>query len=128
MPVSSFAILIDGIMVVLYQNTGFRVQVANLNPRERTRVRYIIKTRKQRSLGFYMVFLSGLRKIIFSEIPDAFRLFSETGDWKLIDDARKTGYRKAEDYAEKLLLLYGKKKDDDSLLSAIENEFLRGLF
>jgi hypothetical protein len=95
---------------------------------EKGMLQYIIKTRKEGSLGFYMVFLSGFRKIIFSEIPDAFRLFSETGDWTLIDDARKTGYRKAEDYAEKLLLLYRKKKDDDSLSNAIENEFLRGLF
>ena len=95
---------------------------------EKGMLQYIINTRKEGSLGFYMVFLSGFRKIIFSEIPDAFRLFSETGDWTLIDDARKTGYRKAEDYAEKLLFLYGKKKDDDSLLNTIEDEFLKGLF
>ena len=95
---------------------------------EKGMLKYIIKTRKEGSLGFYMVFLGGFRKIIFPEILEAFRIFVETGDWKPIDDARKAGYRKAEDYAEKLLLLYRNKKDDDSLSNSIEDEILRGLF
>jgi hypothetical protein len=91
-------------------------------------LKYIIKNRKEGSLGFYLVFLGGLRKIIFPEILDAFRSFVQTKDWEIIDNARKTGYRKAEEYAERLLLLYRNRKDDDSLPHYIEEEILNGLF
>ncbi len=94
---------------------------------EKGMLKYIIETRKEGSLGFYVVFLGGLRKIMFPEILDAFRIFVETEDWGPVDDARKAGYRSAEEYAERLLLLYRKRKDDASLCGSIEDEILRGL-
>lgn len=91
-------------------------------------LRYIIKNRKEGSLGFYIVFLGGLRKIIFPEILDAFQMFVETGDWGLIDDARKAGYRRAEEYSERLLSVYRNKTEKTRLSEYIENEILSGLW
>jgi hypothetical protein len=94
---------------------------------EKGMLKYIIQRRKEGSLGFYIVFLGGARKVIFPEILDAFRTFVESGEWEPIDDARKKGYRKAGEYAERLLSLYRKRGDDVSLSESIEKEMLSGL-
>jgi len=94
---------------------------------EKGMLKYIIESRKEGSLGFYVVFFSALRKIIFPEILDAFRTFVEKKDWQPIDDAKKVGYRRAEEYAARLLLLYRKREDEASLSYSIENEILKGL-
>jgi len=90
-------------------------------------LRYIIKNQKEGSFGFYIVFLGSLRKIIFPEILDAFNVFIDTGDWGLIDDVRKAGYKKAEEYANRLLSLYIRYKSQKEVLNGIENEILSGL-
>ncbi|MFH1025873.1 MAG: hypothetical protein V1764_04265 [Nitrospirota bacterium] len=90
-------------------------------------LRYIIKNQKEGSLGFYIVFLSGLRKVIFPEILDAFKLFVETGDWECIDNARKAGHIKAGEYTERLLTLYRSKTDNASISETIEKGILSGL-
>lgn len=94
---------------------------------EKGMLKYIVKNRKEGSLGFYAAFLSGFRKVLFPEILDAFRIFAEKGEWDAIDDAVKTGYRKAEAYVARLLSLYGKRIDDASLPGVIDDEMLRGL-
>ena len=89
---------------------------------------YIIENRKEGSLGFYNVFLSGFRKIIFPEMPEAFRIFVETGDWKHIEEARKAGYRKSGEYAEQLLSVYQNSKAQPELISKqIEEEIMNGI-
>jgi hypothetical protein len=94
---------------------------------ERGMLKYIIQHQKEGSLGFYIVFLGGLRKIIFPEILDAFQAFVKTGDWQRIDDARKRGYKRAGEYTEKLLSMHREHSNDTSLLEAVENEILKGL-
>ncbi|MEW6052191.1 MAG: Sfum_1244 family protein [Nitrospirota bacterium] len=88
---------------------------------------YIIRKKKEGSLGFYIVFLGGARKIIFPEILPAFRQFAETGDWELIESARRAGYSNAYEYVDKLLCAYRTRKDDVSLQQAIEREIFGGL-
>ena len=88
-------------------------------------LRYIMKNQKEGSLGFYVVFIGGLRKIIFPEILDAFQVFVKTGDWGFIEDARKSGYRKAVDYTERLLSVYRHHKSEKELIAKyVENEIL----
>jgi hypothetical protein len=94
---------------------------------ERGMLRFIIDKQKGSSLAFYVVFLGGLRKVIFPEILGAFEKFVASGDWSLIDNARKSGYRKAEGYGERLLGLYRKGMDTPSLTDAINKEILSGL-
>jgi hypothetical protein len=88
---------------------------------------HIINNRKEGSLGFYIVFLSGFRKIVFPELADAFQEFAQSGDWGHIENARKIGYRKAREYCEKLLSIYRNQPDKSLLTESIENELLKGL-
>ena len=94
---------------------------------EKGMLRFIIDKQKAGSLAFYIVFLGGLRKVIFPEILGAFEKFVASGDWTFIDEARKSGYGKAEGYAERLLGLYRKGMDTQSLTDAIDKEILSGL-
>lgn len=94
---------------------------------ERGMLKHIIQNRKEGSLGFYIVFLGGLRKIIFPEILNAFQHFTEKGDWEVLDNVRHAGYKKAEAYAERLLSIFRRQTDNASLRESIENEILSGL-
>ncbi len=91
-------------------------------------LKYTIENQKEGSLGFYIVFLGGYRRLLFPEILEAFQRFAETGDWGFVDNARKAGYGKAEDYAETLLSLYKKNRSEKEWVSKyIENEIIAGL-
>jgi hypothetical protein len=94
---------------------------------EKGMLRHIIDNRKEGSLGFYMVFLGSLRKIIFPEIRGAFQTFCSTGDWEIIDQARTAGYRRAEQYADRLLDLFREKRGTHGFRDSIENEILKDL-
>jgi len=90
-------------------------------------LKYIIENRKEGSLGFYMVFLGSLRKIIFPEMAGAFQAFVRTGNWTAVDQAREAGYRRADHFAGRLLEIYREKNGTTTLVSSIENEILKGL-
>jgi hypothetical protein len=90
-------------------------------------LRYIIEHQKEGSMGFYLVFLGGMRKIIFPEILSAFRAFAETGEWSKIDEARDMGYKKAGEYATRLLELFQEKRNATSLSESIEGALLKDL-
>ena len=94
---------------------------------EKGMLKFIIDKQKAGSLAFYAVFLAGLRKVIFPEIPGAFEKFSASSDWTFIEEARRTGYGKARRYAVRLLDMYGKGMDAKSLTDAIDKEILSGL-
>ena len=95
---------------------------------EKGMAKYIINHKKGGSLGFYIVFLQSYRKLIFTEIKDAFKKFTVTADWELIEEARRTGYRKAKNYADTLLSLYNRHRSDrDELLKSIEHDILKDL-
>jgi hypothetical protein len=90
-------------------------------------LRHIIHSRNSGSLGFYLVFLTGFRKLIFPEIFDAFRKFAETGDWGKIDEARRTGYKNAQVHGEKILSFYRTGFTGSMLSEHIEQEILSRL-
>jgi hypothetical protein len=91
---------------------------------ERGMIKYIIENRKEGSLGFYIVFLAGYRKLLFPEIVNALEKFVESGDWELIEDARKAGYKKAMGYAEKLLSISRDRPDKVWVSDYIEREMI----
>jgi hypothetical protein len=91
---------------------------------EQGMVKYIIENRKEGSLGFYIVFLEGYRKLLFPEIVKAFEKFIELGDWELIEDARKAGYKKARGYAERLLSIRRDNHDRKWVSEYIEGEMI----
>ena len=53
-------------------------------------IRFIIREQRDASLGFYVVFLAGLRRVLSPEIIDAFDGFLKQGDWSIIEQARIT--------------------------------------
>jgi hypothetical protein len=91
---------------------------------ERGMIKYIIENRKEGSLGFYIVFIGGYRKLLFPEIVKAFEKFVESGDWELIEDARKAGYKKAREYAERLLSIRRDNPDRAWVSEYIEREII----
>jgi hypothetical protein len=91
---------------------------------ERGMIKYIIENRKKGSLGFYIVFLGGYRKLLFPEIVNAFENFIESGDWEPIEDARKAGYKKAKGYAERLLSIKRDNPDKTWVSEYIEREMI----
>lgn len=91
---------------------------------EKGMINYIIKNQKEGSLGFYLVFLDGYRKLLFPEIVNAFEKFIDTGDWKFIEDARITGYKKAKGLAERLLSKKREISDRTRFSEYIEKEII----
>jgi hypothetical protein len=91
---------------------------------EKGMIRHIIENRKEGSLGFYIVFLGGYRRLLFPEIREAFEDFVESRDWRPIEDARNAGYTRAVRYAERLLYIKKEKPDRAELSEYIEQEIL----
>jgi hypothetical protein len=94
---------------------------------EKGMLKYIIGQEKKGSMGFYLVFLGGMRKIIFPEIISAFKAFSRTGDWSIIDQAREAGYSRAGKYTNRLLELFAEKQSTPKLIDSIESTILKEL-
>jgi hypothetical protein len=77
-------------------------------------LRHIVEKRNTASLGFYVAFFDGLKKELFPELMDAFKLFVKTRDWTIIESAILTGYASAKNFAEVIISVFqeGKLKDD----------------
>jgi hypothetical protein len=93
-------------------------------------LRHIANKGKAASLGLYVAFLDGLRKELFPELSEAFKEFTGTHNWQIIEKAIATGYKTAKGYAELLSNIYqkGKVKNDMNWAEKeIENRLLRPL-
>jgi len=93
-------------------------------------LRHIANKGKAASLGLYVAFLDGLRKELFPELSEAFKEFTGTHNWQVIEKAIATGYQTAKGYAELLSNIYqkGKVKNDMNWAEKeIENRLLRPL-
>lgn len=81
---------------------------------------YILAEKKNGSLGFYVTFLDGLRKMLFPEINEAFRQFMVNGDWGIIRRARDACRRNTLILAGKLTLL-GQRLETEPLEAVKES-------
>ena len=63
---------------------------------------HILAREKKSSLGFYVSFLDGMRKLLCPEINEASEQFWKNGDWSLIEKARIACRSKIEGIAEEL--------------------------
>jgi hypothetical protein len=68
---------------------------------------HIIAEKKKSSLGFYLTFLDGLRKVLFPEIQDAFLQFMDCNDWRIIERATNIGRLRNIERATTLLEICG---------------------
>jgi hypothetical protein len=77
-------------------------------------LRYIVREARTASLGLYVAFLDGFRKVLFPELEISFQEFEETGDWSVIREAIATGFDRARSYAETIsrVFLEGEEKGD----------------
>jgi len=82
-------------------------------------LKYIVGERKKALLNFHMAFLDGIRKELFPEIVDAFQRFSDSGDWSLLEEARRAGYRRAEELRAHILGLW-KRGEAEKMVSVIK--------
>ena len=65
-------------------------------------VSFIIREQRDASLGFYVGFLAGLRKVLAPEIINSFDHYLKNGDWNLIEQARITCRDNNRQLAEKI--------------------------
>lgn len=85
---------------------------------------HIIEERKTASLAFYVAFLESFTKTLFPQIIEAFKDFTQTRDWELIEKAVTEGYRSAKSRAESIVGIYriGREKND---MRWVENEIVK---
>jgi hypothetical protein len=132
----------DGFRKLVVRFPGGRVELvaravkdalADTGPRGR--LAYIIGGRRLGSLGLYVAFLDGVRKLVLAQIPAAFRAFRESddGDWSLIEAARREAYDSARGLAARLLAVLAEAqdgnvdRDDDWARSEIEERVIKPL-
>jgi len=74
-------------------------------------LRMLAEKRDRAGISFFAAFLDGIRKEIFPEIRGAFQLFVESGDWSVLEDARITGYHRAERLQAETVALWKNNRD-----------------
>jgi hypothetical protein len=79
---------------------------------EHGKLSYIVREKKRASLALYAAFLDGLRKLLFPGLAEAFKAFTETRDWELVERARQNGYQTARAHAEAITEIYRAGKGD----------------
>jgi|Deesub1362A_J573_1020465.scaffolds.fasta_scaffold00199_36 hypothetical protein len=89
---------------------------------EKGTLRYIIDEKNTGSLAFYIVFLSGYRKILTEQIQNAFRKFLKTNQWQHIEQARMECYRNTKSIADELLNVYRGEKDPRALSLKLQKQ------
>jgi hypothetical protein len=93
-------------------------------------LRHITRERKTASLAFYVAFFDGLSKELFPELRNAFRGFSETHDWQIIEQAVSKGHSTAKEHAELIIDIFRAGKDKNGKEWAkeeIEKRILGGI-
>ncbi|GBD99054.1 hypothetical protein BMS3Abin07_01086 [bacterium BMS3Abin07] len=58
-------------------------------------IKMILERKSHALLSFFIIMLDGIRKELFPEMLDAYQRFMESNDWRIIEDARRSGYRRA---------------------------------
>ncbi len=89
-------------------------------------LRYIARERKTASLGFYVAFLDGLRKQLIPHLVDAFRQFTLTPDWEIIEQATDDSFNTARYYAGALCSIFQEGKCKNGM-KWTQNEIQRRL-
>lgn len=76
-------------------------------------VHFIARERREASLGFYVGFLAGLRKLLSPQIISAFDMYLQGEDWQKIEQARVTCRENSLKLAEKICGLADRIGRDD---------------
>lgn len=97
---------------------------------EKGLLHHLIEEKKAASLGLYVSFLDGFPKLMFPAMKEAFERFIKSEDWKIIEDARREGYRNATQMAQQLLLIFRQTldKSEESARKDIESSLINPLY
>jgi hypothetical protein len=87
---------------------------------------YIIRARKPGSLGFYIAFLDGVRRLLLPQVASAFEAFSASGDWRGLEAARRAAYEAARERALTLVAIFGQLevRDEDWVRAEIQQRII----
>jgi len=90
---------------------------------------YVVRERRESSLGFYLTFLDGLRAKLFPEITSAWQLFIADRDWHHIEQARKACWERNLQLAEQIRKISRMIGDepDELILRRFNSEILMPL-
>lgn len=87
---------------------------------ERGPLRHIIARERTGSLAFYVASLSGFRKALAASLEEAFREFTETGQWEAMETARGQCYQRTRAIADELLQAYDEGRHPEAVTLALE--------
>jgi hypothetical protein len=79
------------------------------------RLRYITRQQRTASLALYVAFLDGLRKELFPELGEAFRQFVKTGSWRIVEEARMSGYDTARHHAQLISRIFRQGRENHTM-------------
>jgi hypothetical protein len=76
---------------------------------------HIVGQRLRSSLGFFVAFMRAFTRLMFPEILEGFVQFTTTGEWAVIEEARRRGHANALSLARALIELHesGRRKGAD---------------
>jgi hypothetical protein len=89
---------------------------------EQGMVRYIVEHDKKASIGLYIAFLGGFRKLLSAEMINAFEEFTQSLDWSVIDAARKSCLAKTDRIASRVLDVFALNKNEATFQHVLESE------
>jgi hypothetical protein len=76
-------------------------------------LRKIVETRDRGALGLTVAFREGFQRILFPEIKEAYAEFLRNGDWRVIEESRKSGYARFVSERERVMMMRRKSGSDD---------------
>lgn len=89
---------------------------------EKGMVRYIIDHDKKASIGLYIAFLGGFRRLLSAEMIHAFEDFKKSLDWSVIHAARASCHAKTDVIASRVLETFAVNKNTDMFQDALERK------
>ncbi len=90
---------------------------------------FIIQEQRQQSLGLYLSFLNGIRRLLFPEIAEAIEnfLLHGQGNWQTIEQARKTGWNNNFERAEQIIEIVNSSKNKNEINEKMQKVFFQPL-
>lgn len=85
-------------------------------------LKMMIDRRSKRLLSFFVILLNGIRKELFPEMLNAFQKFVESGDWSIIEQARKAGYGRAKKLRNDILEMWREDKGIEEIKSFLRQQ------
>ncbi|UCE79762.1 MAG: hypothetical protein JSV13_03740 [Nitrospiraceae bacterium] len=89
---------------------------------EKGMIRYIMENDKKASIGLYIAFLEGFRKLLSAEMVHAFEEFTESLDWSVINTARASCLAKTDLIASRVLDTFASHKNKATFQDVLESE------